>query len=242
MSQLSFTGRYYRFYPQNKLLGHKEHLLNLDTTKTALLAVDVGGMGHEYLQEMESKVISESILPSITAARTCGIPVIYVNNSAPKIAIAHSELAKISKRSFDLDWEEWGSEDTVDPREYVYGDSTALTIPVEIAPQSQDYFLRKHAYSGFFETRLDGLLRNLEVKSLVCVGFSLDVCLGSTMVDAMNLNYQVVLLRDATLAQELPEDLETLSFTKRLITLTEYSIGFTASSNDFVSACGGLHD
>ena len=62
------------------------------------------------------------------------------------------------------------------------------------------------------------------------------------MVDAMNLNYQVVLLRDATLAQELPEDLETLSFTKRLITLTEYSIGFTASSSDFVAACGALHD
>ena len=103
MSQLSFTGRYYCFYPQNKLLGHKEHLLNLDTTKAALLAVDVGGMGHEYLQEMESKVISESILPSITAARTCGMPVIYVNNSAANIAIAHCELAIISIRSFDLD-------------------------------------------------------------------------------------------------------------------------------------------
>ena len=242
MSQLSFTARYYRFFPLNQLLGHKEQILNLDKAATALLAVDVGGMGHEYLQGKESKVISESILPSMTAARKCEMPVIYVNNSAPKIAIAHSELAKICKRSFDLDWEEWGSEDTVDPREYVYGDSTALKIPAEIAPQPQDYFLRKHTYSGVFETRLDGLLRNLEVKSLICVGFSLDVCLGSTMVDAMNLNYQVVLLRDATLAQELPEDLETLSFTKRLITLTEYSIGFTASSNDFVSACDELGD
>ena len=57
MSQLNFTGRYYRFYPQDKLLGHKEHLLNLGTTKTALLAVDVGGMGHEYLQEMEKREI-----------------------------------------------------------------------------------------------------------------------------------------------------------------------------------------
>ena len=130
----------------------------------------------------------------------------------------------------------------MDPREYVYGNSNALEIPAEAAPQPQDYFLRKHAYSGFFETRLDGLLRNLAVKSLVCVGFSLDVCLGSTMVDAMNLNYQVVLLRDATLAQELPEDLEALSFTKRLITLTEYSIGFTAASNDFVTACDDLQN
>ncbi|MBO68806.1 MAG: hypothetical protein CL398_10915 [Acidiferrobacteraceae bacterium] len=242
MPQLSFTARYFRFVPEGKSLGRKEHELNLDKAKTALLAVDVGGMGHEHMQEIEAKVVSESISPSINAARTCGIPVIYVNNSAPKIAIAHSELAKICKRSFDLNWEEWGSENTVDPKEYVYGDSTALAIPDQVAPQSQDYFLRKHAYSGFFETRLDGLLRNLEVKSLICLGFSLDVCLGSTMVDAMNLNYQVVLLRDATLAQELPDDLEDLSFTKRLITLTEYSIGFTAASNDFIAACDELHD
>ena len=62
------------------------------------------------------------------------------------------------------------------------------------------------------------------------------------MIDAMNLNYQVVLLRDATLAQELPDDVEDLSFTKRLITLTEYSIGYTASSQSFISACSRISD
>ena len=239
-SILTINARYHRLFPQNHFRGSREELLEIDRARTELLAVDVGGMGHDHLKAQEDEVISTMISPSIVAGRNIGIPIIYINNSAPKISIMNSELAKIAKRSFDLNWEEWGSEDTVDSREYVYGHSDALKIPTEIEPQPEDYFLRKHAYSGFFETRLDGLLRNIGAKSLICLGFSLDVCLLSTMIDAMNLNYQVVLLRDATLAQELPGDLEDLAFTKRLITLTEYSIGYTATSKEFIAACDSL--
>ena len=242
MTTGSLNVRYYKLYLHNDNLGPTEDCIDLDTTDTALLAVDVGGMGHSMMLEKENEVISEHILPAMNAARRVGIPVVYVNNSAPKIEIQRSELGKISERSHDLLWEEWGSEDTVDPKEYVYGNSKALKIPTLIEPQSKDYFLRKHSYSGFFDTRLDGLLRNLGIKTLICVGFSLDVCLHSTMIDAMNLNYQVVLLRDATLAQELPDDVEDLSFTKRLITLTEYAIGYTASSQSFISACSRISD
>ena len=57
------------------------------------------------------------------------------------------------------------------------------------------------------------------------------------MVDAMSLNYEIVLVRDATLAQELPGDLDELRFTKRLIVLAEYSLGVSTTSASFIAAC-----
>ncbi|MDP6778212.1 MAG: isochorismatase family cysteine hydrolase [Candidatus Latescibacteria bacterium] len=253
MSTLKIKGRYYRLYPPEKYLGHAEETLELDTDSTAFLAVDVYGLGfspddhgeaHPYPTmglpesfEVEKDIVVNHICPAMDAARRADLPVIYLNNSAPRIAINRSELAKTCLRSNGLDWEEWGSEDTVDPREYVHGNSTAVKFSKVVEPQEGDYLVRKHAYSGFFETRLDGLLRNLNIKTLVCVGFALDICLHCTMVDAMNLNYQVLLLRDCAMAMELPGELEGLAFTKRMVLWTEYCVGHSATSADFIAAC-----
>ena len=76
--------------------------------------------------EKEREILVEHIRPALDAARRAGLPTIYLTNSAPPIAIGRSELGKIARRCDDLDWEEWGSEDNVDPREYVYGNSAAL--------------------------------------------------------------------------------------------------------------------
>ena len=256
MSTLRITGRYYRLYPPEGFLGHAEQELALDIATTAFLVVDVYGLGfssddegtpHNYPSmslaasfEKEKDIVVNHIRPALDAARRAGLPIIYVNNSAPRIAINQSELAKTARRSCDLDWEEWGSEDNVDPREYVYGDSTALKFSKIIEPDPEDYFIRKHAYSGFFETRLDGLLRNLGIKALVCVGFALDICLGYTMVDAMNRNYQILLLRDCTMALEMPWEVKGLAFTRRMILWMEYAVGFTAASEDFIAACDAV--
>ena len=253
MPTLNFPGRYYRAYPPDDFQGHTEDDLELELSTTAILVVDVYGLGfsstdegepHEYPSmslaasfENEKKIISENILPAIDAARLVSLPVIYLSNSAPRIAINQSQLAKVARRSCNLDWAEWGSEDTIDPREYHFGASTALKYSKLIEPQPVDYFIRKHAYSGFFETRLDGLLRNLGIKTLICVGFALDLCLGSTMIDAMNLNYQIVLLRDCTMALELPGEVEELLHTKRMILWAEIAIGYTTTSSEFILAC-----
>ena len=242
MATLTLPARHYRMYPQDKHLGHAERSLEIDTAATALLAVDVGGMGLASMADKENDVMVRHIVPAIAAARTIGLPIIYTNNSAPRIAIHRSQLGRIARRSFELEWEEWGQEANVDPREYALGEPDALRFPALLEPEEGDYFIRKHSYSGFFETRLDGLLRNLGIRTLVCLGFSLDVCLLSTMVDAMSLNYEIVLVRDATLAQEMPEDLDELRFTNRLVVLAEYSLGVSTTSAAFIAACKSAVD
>ena len=253
MATLHIQGRYYRLHPPEGFLGHAEQPLALETGKTAFLVVDVYGLGfsdddegkpHDYPSlsstatvSAEKEIVVNHIRPALDAARRAGLPIIYVNNSAPRIEIGRSELGRLTRRCSDMEWDAWGSEEGVDPREYVYGPSTALKFSKVMEPRPGDYFIRKHAYSGFFQTRLDGLLRHLGIQTLVCVGFALDMCLHCTMIDAMNLNYQILMLRDCAMAIELPHEAKDLAFTQRMILWTEYSVGFTATSEAFIAAC-----
>jgi ureidoacrylate peracid hydrolase len=134
--------------------------------------------------------------------------------------------------------EELFCEENIDPLEYVYGHSTYIKHAPVIAPEPDDYYIRKWVYSGFFDTRMDTLLRNLGVKTLFCAGFAGDICLLCTMIDAVYRNYRVILLRDCTQAVEIPEvDGTDFAFTKRIVLWAECYLGYTVTSDQFVAAC-----
>jgi nicotinamidase-related amidase len=166
------------------------------------------------------------------------MPVVYAHNSAPNIEINRSQIGQQLGRSLHCNLEEVLSErpGRLDPLEYrtVEG-ARLLDIAPPVAPQPGDYYVRKHFYSGFKDTRLDTLLRNLDVKTLFCVGFDASVCLLCTIVDAFELNYEIVLLRDAVLALEIPEDEDIgYSFTNRMIIWIETMLGRSISTRHFV--------
>jgi nicotinamidase-related amidase len=78
-------------------------------------------------------------------------------------------------------------------------------------------------------------LRNLDVKTLFCAGFDASVCLFCTMIDAWELNYEIVMLRDAVRAIEIPEDAEIgYSFTERMIKWIESMIGYSITTQQFL--------
>jgi len=258
MAILNVKGRYFRFYPTGNPLGYAEEDLRVDTVKTAFMLVDVYGpyfgeksptgaqrtpefFDETHLSdkefELKNDIVVNHIKPALDAARKIGLDIVYVNNSSPRIELARSEFGKMLRKAEDMKMEEIFSEGRVDPKEYVYGQSEHLRFSPIIAPKEGDFFVRKHVYSGFFDSRLDTLLRNLEIKNLICVGFRVDVCLLTTMLDALYRNYKVILIRDCTLACELPEEIEGLEFTRRMVKWAECFIGSTITSIDFVKAC-----
>ncbi len=85
-------------------------------------------------------------------------------------------------------------------------------------------------------------MRNLGTKTLVCVGFALDMCLGTTMIDALWRNYRVLLLRDCTYAVELDGIDPKGSWTSRWILYVECAIGYTSTSEDWARACNSVKD
>jgi nicotinamidase-related amidase len=253
MANIQFKGRYYRLYPAEKYLGLTEEMFELDPAETALIVCDVYGAAFDeetkwegldlsYLFQDEAEIIRHHIRPAVDAARTLKLPIIYLNNSAPVIGLRQSAFGRQRHVHVNAWLDDLFGEDNVDPLEYHYGTGTEIKLAPVIAPKPGDHFIRKWVYSGFFDTRLDSLLKNLHIKNLVCTGFALEFCLLGTVLDALYRNYDVFLLRDCTLAVDLPGEVETRSFTKRMILWFENAIGVTTTSEDWIAACRALKE
>jgi nicotinamidase-related amidase len=252
MTTVDLEARFYKLSPPGEFAGLQSINLRVDLARAALLVVDVYGLGftaqegaarhHPSTDDSGllpwEEIATNAIQPALEAARRSRMPVIYAHNSGPRIELNRSQIGQTLNRSLDCDLEELFRERGVDDREYLSGNENLfLETSRALGPRPGDYFIRKHQYSGFKDTRLDTLLRNLDVKTLFCVGFDAGTCLKMTMVDAFELNYELILLRDATGAIEIPEDLgRGYSFSERIIWWMEAHICTSITSAQFVSA------
>jgi nicotinamidase-related amidase len=74
--------------------------------------------------------------------------------------------------------------------------SWAAAVVDELAISPRDIEVAKYRMSGFWDTPLDSILRNLGVTTLLFAGVNLDQCVLCTLQDANFLGYDCVLLTD----------------------------------------------
>ncbi len=74
--------------------------------------------------------------------------------------------------------------------------SWSAAVVDELAPQPQDIAVDKVRVSGFWNTPLDAILRNLDIRTLFFAGVNVDICVYHTLADASFLGYGCVLLAD----------------------------------------------
>ena len=67
----------------------------------------------------------------------------------------------------------------------------------EIAPVDDEMVFRKTSSNVFISTKIDYVLRNLGVRSLIVAGIMTDQCVESAVRDACDLGYLVTLVTDA---------------------------------------------
>ncbi|MEV5028928.1 cysteine hydrolase family protein [Paenibacillus sp. LPE1-1-1.1] len=66
----------------------------------------------------------------------------------------------------------------------------------ELEAGNEDIYIDKYRMSGFWDTPLDSILRNLDVRTLLFAGVNLDQCVMHTLQDAICLGYDSILLQD----------------------------------------------
>ena len=76
--------------------------------------------------------------------------------------------------------------------------SWAAAVVDELAPKPEDIKVNKYRMSGFWDTPLDSILRNLGRTTLLFGGVNADQCVLATLQDANFLGYDCILLRDCT--------------------------------------------
>ena len=254
-SSLELPIRYYCWYPPHDHIGYREETIILNRKSVALLLVDVylpdkynpDGLDEDQSGSLSEKdyglwrrKIEDGVVPALNAVRKAGLPVIYVCNQNFGISPQNSQYGKKLKRSLGLNIER-SFQNLLKESQYSEGHIGNLNFIDAVAPLPGDYFIGKTVYSGFFNTPLDSLLRNLGIDTLITAGFRLDACLLGTVLDAFYRNYRVILIRDATLASELPHEIDRMAFTERMILHFEALIGETISVKDLEVATGSYH-
>jgi nicotinamidase-related amidase len=77
-------------------------------------------------------------------------------------------------------------------------DSWAAAVVDELEQLPEDIRVDKYRMSGFWDTPLDSILRNLDKTTLFFSGVNADQCVMTTLQDANFLGYDCILLRDCT--------------------------------------------
>lgn len=145
--------------------------------KPAILVVDMlNDFVYGALTCERGKAIVPATAKLLNAAREKGVPVIFCNDAHIK--------------DIDRELALWGDH-------AIAGTPGAEVIP-ELCLSERDYVVPKRRYSGFFQTDLDILLRELGVKTLVMTGLHTHMCVRHTSADAYSLGYDVVVAKEAT--------------------------------------------
>jgi ureidoacrylate peracid hydrolase len=70
-------------------------------------------------------------------------------------------------------------------------------IVPELAPRPEDYVVKKHRWSSFFQTHLELSLRSAGIDTIVIAGGSTEVGIASTSYSARDRDFNQIILRDA---------------------------------------------
>jgi len=92
------------------------------------------------------------------------------------------------------------------PAHCVKGTKGAEIINV-LKPEKGEIIIPKRRYSGFFGTDLDLWLRELGIKTVILTGLVTNICVMYTSADASARGYEVIVVKDGTVALSL-EDYE----------------------------------
>jgi ureidoacrylate peracid hydrolase len=217
--------------------------LAIDAHRTAVIVVDMqndfgaeGGMfARAGIRIADIAAVVDPIVQVLDAARRAGMTVVYLTMEfesdlsdagapdAPNflkhkpLGVGEVVTAPDGRESRTLVKGTWGTE-----------------ILPELAPEGGDIVVRKHRYSGFFETELDAILRDHGIDSLVLTGCTTSVCVDSTLRDAFYRDYRCLLLSDCT-GEPIGSDLARTNHEASLLVI-ETLFGWVSDSRSLLQA------
>jgi nicotinamidase-related amidase len=194
--------------------------IRINPARAAVLTMEmqrgvVGDMS--TIPDLADVVASEGIIKNtatvLDAARSVGVPVVHCLAGFRGDRAGTPLNAPLIKAMLR------------DPNHLLIGTPATEVVPELWSEPSDLTSLRMHGVSPFGGTDLDGLLRNMEVHTLVVTGVSVNLGIIGLAIEAVNLGYEVVIVRDAVtgMGSEYVEDVfaNTLRLVARIATVDD---------------------
>jgi nicotinamidase-related amidase len=169
-----------------------------DTSTIVLLLIDViNDFEFEGAERLFPHALpaAKQIAALKQACRRVRIPAIYVNDNFGKW---RSDFRTLISHCLD-------------------DDARGRPIVELLKPNEEDYFVLKPKQSGFYSSTLDLLLKHLGATTLILCGFSGDICVLFTAIDAHLRDFHLIIPGDCSVSQDPEENATVLKYMERVL-------------------------
>jgi nicotinamidase-related amidase len=211
--------------------------LTVDLARSAMIVVDMqndfchrdGWLAHIGVDVAPARAPIRPLARLLPRLRKAGVPVVWVNwgNRPDRLNLSPSLL-----HVYKPTGEGVGLGDRLPKRnaKVLEKDSWAAAVVDELKIARTDIRVDKFRMSGFWDTPLDSILRNLRVDTLFFGGVNADQCVLCTLQDANFLGYDCVILEDCAATTSPAYCMDATLYNVR------QCFGFTAPSTALLGA------
>ncbi|HBL13329.1 MAG TPA: isochorismatase [Cyanobacteria bacterium UBA11162] len=189
--------------PQPITLTTETKTLHLDLLKSAILVIDMqndfchpdGWLAHIGVDITPNREPIYPLNSLLAKLRSANVPVIWVNwGNRPDLLNISPGLLHV----YNPTGQGIGLGDPLPKRnaKVLIKDSWAAAVLDELEQKPKDIWVDKYRMSGFWDTPLDTILRNLGKTTLFFTGVNIDQCVMATLQDANFLGYDCILVKD----------------------------------------------
>jgi ureidoacrylate peracid hydrolase len=168
----------------------------IEIRKTALLFFDMlnvyyHGASEETKKRM--KPVVENAVRLRDAARSAKIPIFYAMANHR----ADGEIRSMIVTDTDMRLQPWPNGECNPTVHGATEGSWEQKVIDELKPLPEDYVIPKFRWSTFHQTYFDLALRSRQIDTIIISGGAVDVGVASTVYAARDLDYNVIVVRDA---------------------------------------------
>lgn len=177
----------------------------IDLARTAMVVIDMqndfchpqGWLASIGVDVTPARAPIEPLGRLLPALRSAGVPVIWVNwgNRPDRANLSPALLHVYNPTGCGVGL---GDRLPGTGAAVLEKDSWSAAVVDELAPAPTDIRVDKYRMSGFWDTPLDSILRNLDVTTLLFGGVNADQCVLHTLADANFLGYDTLMVGDCT--------------------------------------------
>lgn len=191
--------------PRLATLTTQTKQLRFDLSKTACLVIDMqndfchpdgwlASIGVDVTPARQAIAPLQRLLPGLRAAK---VPVVWLNwGNRPDLLNISAGLRHV----YNPSGTGTGLADPLPANgaPVLTKGSWAAAVVDDLEAQPQDIWVDKYRMSGFWDTPLDSILRNLGKTTLLFAGVNMDQCVMATLQDANFLGYDCILVQDCS--------------------------------------------
>lgn len=174
--------------------------LSFKKENCALLIIDMqnafihkeGSLSKMGLDTSRTSIVIEPIKQLKDKFKAVNRPVIYIQHTHRRDRVDAGLIAKVFPPIMDLG--------------HCFDGSWDGDFIDELKPNDDDFIIKKNRFSAFYNTKLEEILRGLDIETLVVTGIATNICVESTIRDAFYRDFNVFVPREATASYTIEQE------------------------------------